>query len=146
MADFTKVPVPDTSDPLFAPHWAGTAEGRLLLPRCVGCARICWPPRGLCPTCGSADRSWEELAPAGELYTFTVVGHATAPGFDDLPYAVAIVELSQAPGVRMVGSIDGDPDVLRIGMSMRGVFQPAGKHGEITLLRWQPASPEKKES
>ncbi|MFC0534039.1 Zn-ribbon domain-containing OB-fold protein [Phytohabitans kaempferiae] len=142
MADLTKIPVPDVTDPLFAPYWDGTAKGELVLPACGGCAAVVWPPRGLCPACGSTERKWESHEPAGTLYTFTVVGHATVPGYTDLPYAVAIVELADAPGVRVIGSVDGDPDPLRIGMPMRAVFRPAGEDGEIVVLCWQPVYPQ----
>jgi uncharacterized OB-fold protein len=135
MAD-QAIPVPDLDDPLFAPFWRGTREHRLLLQACDDCATPRWPPRCLCPSCGSFATRWVERAPRGTLFSWTVIGRATAKGFAETPYVVGIVALDEAPAIRLVGNVLGIAAAeLRVGLPLKGRFDDAG---EMTLLRWEP--------
>jgi uncharacterized OB-fold protein len=105
-----------------APYWAATLEGRLLLPRCASCARFIFYPRAVCPYCMSRDLPWEQLSGLGTVYTYTIV-HKAPPGFhDEVPYAVASVDLDE--GVRMMTRIVDCPvEEVTIGSRVRVVFR-----------------------
>ncbi|WP_298325476.1 zinc ribbon domain-containing protein [Haloactinopolyspora sp.] len=138
--DLRDVPAPDLEDPLFQPYWAGAAEGKLVLPRCSGCERVNWPPRSVCPHCRSTESAWAEHQPHGTLFSWTVVGRATAPGYHEVPYAVGIVALDDAP-VRLMGTIVGaEPSALVMDMPMSARFAPAGSSPEFTLVQWEPTA------
>ena len=53
-----------------------------------------------------------------------------------MPYTLVVVELDDAPEVRLMGRLDGEP-ALRAGMPMSVWFEhlPDGP----TLLQWRPA-------
>lgn len=140
MFDLDRVPVPDLSDPNFAPFWEGTRERKLKIQKCGDCGTYRWPPRITCRTCRSRNVEWEAVEPRGTLYTFTVVGRPTAKGFSDVPYTVGFVALDGAPPVRIIGNVvDVDPSEVRIGMALEGRFVAAGPNGEMTLIHWSPA-------
>jgi uncharacterized OB-fold protein len=126
-------PTPDT-----APYWEGTARGELRVQRCNACERAYFYPRPYCPHCSSDDVSWITASGRGRLHTY-LISHRPAPGFgDQVPYAIAVVELEEGP--RMMANIVGvenTPDALvldmplEVGFEGRGdqsvpVFRPAG--------------------
>jgi uncharacterized OB-fold protein len=135
-------PLPDRQDLDNAPFWAGTDQGRLQVKRCGACGRHHWPPRLGCPRCGSGDLAWVEVAPKGTIYSWTVVHRSQTPGFEpEVPYAVVLVALDAAPGVRMVGNLVHCPlDRLAAGLAVEAVFTPA-PDGSVTLVNWRPAAP-----
>jgi uncharacterized OB-fold protein len=142
MFDLERIPVPDLSDPNFAPFWKGTSEHRLKIQKCGDCGTHSWPPRITCRNCRSGNVQWEAVEPRGTLYTFTVVGRPTARGFSNVPYTVGFVALDDTPHVRIVGTIvDIDPSQVRIGMALAGRFVAAGPNGEMTLIQWSPVEP-----
>ena len=50
--------------------------------------------------------SGSTVAPKGEMFSWTVVHRSQTPGFEtETPYAVVLVELDDAKGVRMVGNL-----------------------------------------
>lgn len=142
MADgLSDVPVPDLEDPLYAPYWAGTRAARLMIQRCGACRTPRWPPRHMCPACGSLAVEWAEHGARGTLFSWTVVGRATARGYAEVPYAVGIVTLDDAPSIRLVGTIvDVDLGMLAVGFPLQARFVPAGPAGEMTLVQWEPAA------
>lgn len=127
-------PLPDTADPEFAPHWAGLRERRLLVPQCASCGRYSWPPRPLCADCHTDRLEWSEIPGRGRIYSWTIVGHRTLPGFDP-PYAVVLVETEA--GVRLLGGFAADSTELRVGLPVTAVYEPSAP--EATLLAWTPA-------
>lgn len=69
------------------------------------------------------------------IHTFTVVGRQFVDGLEP-PYVVAMVELDEAPGVRLIANIVGSaPDDVRIGAAVRGVFQVLD--AEVGLLDFE---------
>ena len=115
-------PVPDTRN-AGAAYWAAAANGVLLLPKCVECARTFWHPRPRCPHCGSDRVDWIESAGKGAIHTFTVVRQTSDPFFSTrLPYAVAMIDLDE--GVRVMTNVVQTPlDALRIGMRVEVQFE-----------------------
>ena len=51
-AQLLPAPAPPVN-PETRPFWDATAQGRLLLRRCLDCASVIWYPRTMCPQCAS---------------------------------------------------------------------------------------------
>jgi uncharacterized OB-fold protein len=137
-------PLPDVTWAPVAPFWAAAAEGRLSLPRCVSCARLCWYPKDECPVCGGRSFRWDTVAGRGRLFSWSVVRHPFLPQFrEKVPYATGLVALDEDPAVRLVtGIVDVSPSELRIDMPMEVVFRPlqfAGVEGSVVAPMWRPA-------
>jgi uncharacterized OB-fold protein len=102
----TDFPLPDTSWPPLREFWAGAADHRLRLPRCVGCRRFRWYPTGDCPHCRGDRLEWEDLSGRGTLFSWSVVRRALEPALAVLqPYVSAIVVPEEAPCVRIVSRL-----------------------------------------
>jgi uncharacterized OB-fold protein len=103
---------------LNAEFYAHLGAGTLRLQRCDDCPRWRHPPRILCAACGSARWRWQPVSGRGAVYTWTVTHQALVPMFaDDLPYAVAVVELVEGP--RLVTAVRGiEPARLRLGLEV----------------------------
>lgn len=112
------------------PFWRACAEGRLLLARCRACGLYLHPPRPACRRCRSMDIAHVEVSGRGVVHTFTAAHHAFVPGME-VPYIVAIVELEEQPGLRILSNVVGcDPDAVRVGMPVHAVFTAiAGTEG-----------------
>jgi len=140
MFELDQIPLPDLSDPTFAPFWEGTREHTLKIQKCCACGTHRWPPRITCRSCRSTEVEWVAIPPRGTLYTYTVVGRPTAKGFSEVPYVVGFVTLDDVPGVRIIGNVvDIEPSGVAIGMALEGGFVAAGPGGEMTLIHWSPA-------
>jgi uncharacterized OB-fold protein len=117
--------------------WDATAEGRLLLPRCVECAAVIWYPRPFCPQCASTRVEWIEASGHGTVYSFTVNrrGVADLPAYRDAGvYVLAYVELDEGPRV-MTNVVDCDPDGVRIGQRVEVVFHDTGQGTALPRFR-----------
>lgn len=112
------------------PFWRGCAEGRLVIARCRVCGLYLHPPRPACRRCSSMDIERVDVSGRGAVHTFTLAHHAFIPGLE-VPYVIAIVELVEQPGLRMMTNIVGcEPASVRIGMPVRATFVPiAGADG-----------------
>jgi hypothetical protein len=113
------------------------AEGRLVFRACDDCQHALHPPSAHCPYCGGWNTGWREAKGTGTLHTWTTVVHQIHPGFP-APYTVVVVELDDAPEVRLLGRLDGEPE-LWPGMPMTAWFEhlPEG----LSLPQWRTATP-----
>jgi uncharacterized OB-fold protein len=115
-------PTPETAE-----YWAAAARGELRLPYCSSCQRYVFYPREACPTCWSTGLTWTTLSGRGRLYSY-LISHLAAPGFEnEVPYAIAIVELDEGP--RLMSSIVGvpqTPEALVLDMPLAVEFEPRG--------------------
>ncbi len=138
MSEYRK-PLPDVQAVDFAPYWRGCREGKLMVLGCRSCGTRRWPPRPMCPECNSLEFDWVEVRGRGRIFSWTTVGRAMLPGFEnDVPYAVVIVELEESPGIRFIGNVlDARPEDLRIDMPMEVVFETVAEG--ITMPFWRPA-------
>ena len=119
------------------PFWEGTLRGDLMLQKCRACGNVQHPPREGCRECLSADLGWIKASGRGEVYTFTVVHRATAPGFlGAAPYVVAIVRLAEGP--RMTTTLECPPDEARIGAAVAAVFDKVSN--VAALVRFKPVA------
>jgi uncharacterized OB-fold protein len=119
------------------PFWEACVQERLVLPRCDRCEAWIWYPRRLCPTCGSREVTWTEVAGTGSIYSVSVV-RAGGPGTfrHNVPYAVAVVELDEGPRL-LTNVVGADPGSLRIGQRARVVFERG--EGGAAVPRFTPA-------
>lgn len=97
--------------------WQKNLESSILaIPRCQQCKTWNWYPLPMCTHCQCVDMAWEEVAPEGRVYSWTRV-HRNFSGYSMpvMPYIVGIIEITQAPGVRIpcyyVNSKDAEPSV-----------------------------------
>lgn len=127
-------PLPVTDDHDTGGFWEATRRGQLAIRTCAGCGHVLHLPKAWCDACGGWDTHWRVVAPTGTLYSWTTTERALRPGFDP-PYTVVLVELDDAPGARLVGHLDGRPD-LHIGMAMRVRFERIDD--DVVLARWEP--------
>jgi len=105
------------------PFWDGVAANELRLPRCTGCGAFQWYPLAGVDHCAGATLEWTPVRAVGTIFTFTVVRRPFLPGSSkaDVPITSVLVELDDAPSVRLIGRLtDGfDPE---IGMRVAGEF------------------------
>ncbi|HEX2171590.1 MAG TPA: OB-fold domain-containing protein [Dehalococcoidia bacterium] len=133
-------PLPNLEYAFHAPFWEGTRLGELRVQRCLGCGRHRSPPHPACPDCLSLETEWVAVEPRGTLFTWNISNQAMHPAFkDETPFAIVIVALSAAPGVRFLGRLVGaDYQDLRADQPMEAVFEPVTD--EVTLVNWRPAA------
>jgi hypothetical protein len=86
----------------------------------------------------SMSYEWTKVSGRGKLYSWIVVEYPTHDAFrGDAPYAVAMVEPVEEPGVRLPGGlVDYQGVELRIDMPVEVVFDDVSEG--ITLPRWRP--------
>ncbi|WP_405437331.1 Zn-ribbon domain-containing OB-fold protein [Streptomyces anulatus] len=143
--DSLLLPVPDEDG---APFWEYAARGELRVQACASpaCGELRFPPRPCCPHCGSFESDWQEMSGRGRLWSYVVPHPPLLPAYaEQAPYNAVLVELAEAPHIRLAGNVVASPDAplnsvdparLRIGAPVRAAFCPAGPGGGVTLVRW----------
>jgi uncharacterized protein len=128
-----------SDDGLDAPHWAGLRAGELRIQHCPNCDTWIWAPRPICPSCHHGDLDWPSVDPAGVIYSWTRTWQPFDPSLTGhLPYVVVNVELPAAGGRRVLGVLlDGDSAQVRIGMEVKGEFDPPADEQGYPLIRWR---------
>ena len=111
-------------------------RGELLYQRCPACGHRQFYPRALCTACGG-DTAWATASGRGVVHTFTIIRQNGQPPFkNELPYAVAMVELEE--GVRMMGNVTGCPtENVRIGMPVEAYAVECAEG--LAVPFWRPA-------
>ena len=103
--------------------------------KCSKCGSISFPPRLVCPECGSRSFKDYVMKDTGKILTFTTieVGH---PQFaDQVPYTVGIVELDD--GARITAQItDVDPSKLKIGDKVKLEFRKIQDDGKAGIIMY----------
>jgi uncharacterized OB-fold protein len=133
------VPVPDEAS---LPFFEGTRRHQLMLLRCRDCQHPMWPAShsgslpvtSNCHRCFSADLDWVAAEGTATLYSFAVM-HQPYPGFeDDVPYNIALVELSE--GARCLSTVVGCHLAdLVIGMPLTVVFEELNDQFSLPKFR-----------
>jgi hypothetical protein len=127
--------LPFTQDRDTAGFFEAAAQGRLVYRACLDCGRGIHPPSDHCPHCGGWNTAWKDAKGTGKLHTWTTVSHQVHPDYP-APYTVVVVELDDAPDVRLVGRVDGAPD-FKDGQAMQVWFEQLGEGGPV-LPQWKP--------
>lgn len=87
------------------------ANGEFRLQHCEACNNWIFPPRMLCPNCGSELLEWRPVSGQGRIYSRTIVKRRPERGGD---YAVVLVDLEEGPRI-MSHLPDVSPDDIVIG-------------------------------
>lgn len=130
-------PVTDTDG---APFWDYARQGELRVQACASCGELRFPPRPCCPHCQSFDSEWRRVSGQGRVWSYVVPHPPLLPGYaEQAPYNVVVVELAEAPRVRLVGNVVAEagarldsvpPGRIRVGARVQVVFGADG------LPRW----------
>ncbi len=117
------------------PFFEAAREHRLIYRHCGDCGRGAQVPTATCRHCGSTATEWREASGKGALYSWTTVMNPVHPAYP-VPYTIVVVCLDDAPDVRLIGRIDGVPE-LRAGQAMKLWFEDLGE-GQA-LPQWAAA-------
>jgi uncharacterized protein len=110
--------IPPAGEVDAAAFWTALDGGHLLVARCNACGHRWLPPLATCPRCASRDVASAAAAPAGALYSWTVIHLAADPAYAaGTPYTVGLVTLDD--GTRLYGRVvDVAHDDLRDGLRL----------------------------
>jgi uncharacterized protein len=116
-----------------APFWQAAEQGRLVVQACGSCGRRRHPPRPMCPSCRSTQRTWEQVTGTGRIWSYVVPHPPLLEPYSSLaPYNVVVVELDVDPRIRFVGNLIAhrqaplnsvDPSTINIGEPVEVVFK-----------------------
>jgi uncharacterized OB-fold protein len=127
------IPVDDDLDT--GGFFQAAQRGELVVRACAACGAFLHLPRAYCRTCGSWEGRWAPVSGRGHLYSWTVAEHQVHPAYP-VPYTIVLVELDDAPGVRLIGSLPGSPQLIE-GMPMQVRFDTIDDGAVIP--QWEPA-------
>ena len=103
--------------------WRGGEKGLLQFARCAACETWIHPPSPVCPSCYGKRIEVAAVSGLGTVVTFTLNHQPWVPA-PDHPYAIAIVEIDEQRGVRLMTNIVGcKAEDVRVGMRVRVVFE-----------------------
>lgn len=121
-------------------YWAALEDDEFRLPRCADCATWRWPAHWRCGHCGCWEQEWAPVEPVGAVYSWTRTWYAfdrTAERAGDVPYVVVLAQIPAAGGARVLGTLAGGADGLRIGAPVRGLIDPpSAKTKGHAAIRW----------
>jgi uncharacterized OB-fold protein len=119
----TPLPPKPVADRDTQPFWDAVAEHRLVVQRCNECGRWIWQPRPICPTCHASDPAWTDVSGDARVVSWTVLRPPVLTVWQDkLPFVILLVELNDAPGVRMIGQlVDDSGDLLQTDGTSEGI-------------------------
>jgi len=128
-----------------APFWEYAARGELRIQACArpDCGELRFPPRPCCPHCQSFDSEWRKMSGRGRIWSYVLPHPPLLPAYAEVaPYNAILVELAEAPRIRLAGNLVSAPDAplnsvpperLRIGAKVQVVF--ADLEG-VAVPRW----------
>lgn len=121
------------------PYFDAAREGKLKLQYCPDSKRYQHYARPYDITSMSDRVEWREMSGRGKIYSYVVNTRPANPGMaDKVPYAVALVELDDAPGVRiMVNIIDSNVADVAIGKPVVVAFEKLSD--DVTLPQFKLA-------
>ncbi|MFB6635538.1 Zn-ribbon domain-containing OB-fold protein [Streptomyces sp. NPDC056362] len=126
-----------------APFWEFTARGELRIQACAACGELRFPPRPCCPRCRSFDSEWRLMSGRGRIWSYVLPHPPLLPDYAaQAPYNAVLVELADAPRIRLAGNVVADADAplnsvdparLRIGAPVRIAFTEIDG---VSVPRW----------
>jgi uncharacterized OB-fold protein len=114
---------------------------QFMVPRCDDCGDYNWVPYPACRSCLSERQTWTRVSGNATLYTYTVCHRGPGAFAAEVPYVIALGELTEQPRPCLIlGNLTGcPPEDIRIGMPMKIAYQDIPSE-DITLWRWIPAN------
>lgn len=120
-------------------YWNAARQNRLAIQQCDECAYFIHPPRSVCPRCQGEALSFQEVSGKGRIYSYSTMHYPGNPGFDDLPYAVVIVELVEQKNLKAVGNLLDSPcSHAEIGAAVDVCFEHVADG--VVLPQWRLAT------
>ncbi len=134
MADYNK-PLP-VIDGETQPFWEYCKKHELRMQKCQQCGYVRFPISTVCPKCSAMEFEWALLSGKGRVYSFTTYRVAYHPAFkDDIPYVVAIIQLTEGP--RMESNIVGcRVEDVKIDMPVMVSFEDVTE--QVSLPKFRP--------
>ena len=128
------------------PGWFENIDGKIFLmgTRCLGCGKVSFPKKPVCPDCFEDRLEVVPLSRKGTLHTFAC-SHM-GPRDMDKPFVMGFIDLPE--GIKLYAVItECDPwqDVLEIGMPMEmviGRVKTDDSGNEIFSYQFRPGSKE----
>jgi len=115
--------------------WTCGADAELRILHCRSCDAYVHPPAPLCPVCLGRNVVPRAVTGRGRVFSFTINHHPWREGLD-VPFAIALVELDEDPGVRLATNIvDCALEELHIGMPVEVLFE---RNGNIHVPLFRP--------
>jgi uncharacterized OB-fold protein len=103
--------------------------------KCSKCGQISFPPRLVCPECGSRKFDDYVMKDTGKILTFTTIEVGPPEFADQVPYSVGIVELDD--GARITAQItDADPAKIKIGSRVKLEFRKVQTDGKAGIIMY----------
>jgi uncharacterized OB-fold protein len=103
--------------------WRGGERGELRFLRCAACRTYVHPPAPVCPACYARELAPEAVSGRATVLTYTWNHQPWVPS-PDHPYPIAIVELEEQAGLRLMTNVLGvTEETLRIGLPVRVFFE-----------------------
>lgn len=100
-----------------AAFWGGGQQGQLMITRCQNCTLAIHPPQLICPSCHSRDVAAQPVPGTGTIYSYTINHQPWLPDMV-VPFAIAVVDVDGADGVRVTGQMRTD-DLESIAIGQR---------------------------
>jgi uncharacterized OB-fold protein len=138
MATFIR-PLP-ALEPRTAAFWRACRAGRLEFTRCIPCQHLIHPSRPICPKCRGRNLDVAAVSGKARVHSYTVNHKAWYPG-QEVPYVIALVELVEQAGLRLMTNIINCPiERVHIGMRVRVVFETLSD--DVALPLFEPGEEE----
>jgi len=102
------------------------ARYRLEAGRCIGCGRVCYPARKVCPACRGQSMESLNLSHQGRVVTSTVIHVPPDEFLNQAPYAMAVVETPEG--------VDCEPSTVLPGMEVDLEFRLIREEGKSGIL------------
>ncbi len=109
-------------------YWEAARQDVLMVQRCQPCGWYLHPPGVVCPRCLSEDLVPTAVSGRGRVYAYTVANQAFDAAFTgSVPYLLALVELDEQPGLRLLTNLVGaSPAQVESGAPVTVTFEPRG--------------------
>ncbi|MCC7122553.1 MAG: OB-fold domain-containing protein [Gammaproteobacteria bacterium] len=122
---------------LTRPFWDAIQREELHLQRCDECSAWVYYPSAWCRACYSARLTWTPCAGTGSVYSFSIVHYPQSEAFAaDVPYVLAIIELTEGPHL-MTNLVNCALDDVRIGLPVR--MSVEARAGGFKVPQFEPA-------
>ncbi|MBU1274949.1 MAG: Zn-ribbon domain-containing OB-fold protein [Proteobacteria bacterium] len=95
-------------------------DGKVAGTKCLTCGAVFFPPRAQCHKCREkAQIEWFQIEGVGKLATYSELKYAPTGFTEDLPYAIAVLDMG---GYKLFGRIGDVPlDQVKVGMELAPV-------------------------
>ena len=125
--------LPDVTEPLMAPFWQAAKRHVLVVQKCDDCGDVRFPPLEICSNCWSTEQTWQEIEPAGTVWSFVVYHRALDPSKKgEVPYSIGRVKTDAGPVFTV--RLDVPHGKARVGMPVVATWEDVDD--DVTLLRF----------